>query len=53
VGRSPYSRNNGSVVCLSGACASVCRCSGEDEATRAVKAMDAARKRMSVHSLLC
>ncbi|KAF9191580.1 hypothetical protein BGZ51_007143, partial [Haplosporangium sp. Z 767] len=47
------SRSKGSVVCLSGACGSICRCSGEDEETRAVKAMDAARKRMSVHSLLC
>ncbi|KAF9919168.1 hypothetical protein BX616_000442 [Lobosporangium transversale] len=40
-------------ICLSGACGPVCRCSAEDEETRAVKAMDAARKRMSVHSLLC
>ncbi|KAF9353378.1 hypothetical protein BGX26_008866, partial [Mortierella sp. AD094] len=54
VGRSSYiSRNKGPVVCLTGACGTVCRCSGEDEETRAVKAMDAARKRMSVHSLLC
>ncbi|KAF9996377.1 hypothetical protein BGZ79_009875 [Entomortierella chlamydospora] len=54
VGRSSYiSRNKGPVVCLTGACGAVCRCSGEDEETRAVKAMDAARKRMSVHSLLC
>ncbi|KAG0041630.1 hypothetical protein BGZ83_001526, partial [Gryganskiella cystojenkinii] len=41
------------VQCLSGACGSVCRCSNEDEETRAVRAMEAARKRMSVHSLLC
>ncbi|KAF9198234.1 hypothetical protein BGZ49_001012 [Haplosporangium sp. Z 27] len=54
VGRSSFiSRNKGPVVCLTGACGAVCRCSGEDEETRAVKAMDAARKRMSVHSLLC
>ncbi|KAI8596042.1 hypothetical protein EDD21DRAFT_389533, partial [Dissophora ornata] len=54
VGRSSYiSRNQGLVICLSGACGSVCRCSGEDEEARAAKAMDAARKRMSVHSLLC
>ncbi|KAI1318782.1 hypothetical protein EDD11_005853 [Mortierella claussenii] len=55
VGRSSYINRSkgGPVVCLSGACGAVCRCSGEDEETRAVKAMDAARKRMSVHSLLC
>ncbi|KAF9106163.1 hypothetical protein BGX29_010308 [Mortierella sp. GBA35] len=54
VGRSSYvSRSKGPVICMTGACGSVCRCSGEDEETRAVKAMDAARKRMSVHSLLC
>ncbi|CAO3566372.1 unnamed protein product [Mortierella alpina] len=55
VGRSSYINrgSKGSVICLSGACGSICRCSGEDEETRAVKAMDAARKRMSVHSLLC
>ncbi|KAG0227337.1 hypothetical protein BGX31_007022 [Mortierella sp. GBA43] len=52
-GPAARSNNNGSAVCLSGACATVCRCSGEDEETRAAKAMDAARKRMSVHSLLC
>ncbi|KAF9579126.1 hypothetical protein BGW38_004752 [Lunasporangiospora selenospora] len=48
--------SNGSMndgMCLSGACGAVCRCSGEDEEIRAVKALDAARKRMSVHSLLC
>ncbi|KAF9974008.1 hypothetical protein BGZ73_002705 [Actinomortierella ambigua] len=39
--------------CLSGACGVVCRCHVEDEETRAAKAMEAARKRMSVHSLLC
>ncbi|GJJ68103.1 hypothetical protein EMPS_00449 [Entomortierella parvispora] len=57
VGRSSYiSRSKtttGPVTCLSGACGSVCRCSIEDEETRAVKAIEAARKRMSVHSLLC
>ena len=55
VGRSSYINrgSKGSVICMSGACGSICRCSGEDEETRAVKAMDAARKRMSVHSLLC
>ncbi|KAF9902883.1 hypothetical protein EC991_004395 [Linnemannia zychae] len=54
VGRSAFiGRSKGPVICLTGACGSVCRCSGEDEETRAVKAMDAARKRMSVHSLLC
>ncbi|KAG0226325.1 hypothetical protein BGW42_003760 [Actinomortierella wolfii] len=39
--------------CLSGACGVICRCHIEDEETRAAKAMEAARKRMSVHSLLC
>ncbi|KAG0060786.1 hypothetical protein BGZ89_011970 [Linnemannia elongata] len=55
VGRSSFigRPSKGPVICLTGACGSVCRCSGEDEETRAVKAMDAARKRMSVHSLLC
>ncbi|KAF9961628.1 hypothetical protein BGZ72_002719 [Mortierella alpina] len=55
VGRSSFINrgSKGSVICMSGACGSICRCSGEDEETRAVKAMDAARKRMSVHSLLC
>ncbi|KAF9116908.1 hypothetical protein BGX27_008992 [Mortierella sp. AM989] len=54
VGRPSYiNRSKGPFVCLTGACGTVCRCSGEDEETRAVKAMDAARKRMSVHSLLC
>ncbi|KAG0215264.1 hypothetical protein BGX28_000483 [Mortierella sp. GBA30] len=49
VGRSSFiSRSsNGSLICLSGACGSICRCSGEDEETRAVKAMDAARKQQS------
>ncbi|KAG0294950.1 hypothetical protein BGZ98_001567, partial [Dissophora globulifera] len=46
-------RSSGPVFCLSGACGSVCRCSGEDEEARVAKAMEAARKRMSVHSLLC
>lgn len=55
VGRSSFiSRKPAvAVTCPSGACGPICRCSGEDEETRAVKAMDAARKRMSVHSLLC
>ncbi|KAF9417049.1 hypothetical protein BGZ94_010052 [Podila epigama] len=56
VGRSSFASRKSvasSMTCLSGACGPVCRCSGEDEETRAVKAMDAARKRMSVHSLLC
>ncbi|KAF9922466.1 hypothetical protein FBU30_007373, partial [Linnemannia zychae] len=45
VGRSNFiHRSKGPVICLTGACGSVCRCSGEDEETRAVKAMDAARK---------
>ncbi|KAG0040268.1 hypothetical protein BGZ82_004055 [Podila clonocystis] len=55
VGRSTFISRKpaATVTCLSGACGPICRCSGEDEETRAVKAMDAARKRMSVHSLLC
>lgn len=55
VGRSSFNSRKpaATVTCLSGACGPICRCSGEDEETRAVKAMDAARKRMSVHSLLC
>ncbi|KAF9373801.1 hypothetical protein CPB97_000306, partial [Podila verticillata] len=46
VGRSSFiSRKPVTVACLSEACGPICRCSGEDEETRAVKAMDAARKR--------
>ncbi|KAF9329919.1 hypothetical protein BG006_007074 [Podila minutissima] len=55
VGRSSFNnrKSAATVTCLSGACGPICRCSGEDEEMRAAKAMDAARKRMSVHSLLC
>ncbi|KFH66993.1 hypothetical protein MVEG_07517 [Podila verticillata NRRL 6337] len=54
VGRSSFiSWKPATTASLSGACGPICRCSNEDEETQNVRAMGAARKRMSVHSLLC
>ncbi|KFH62831.1 hypothetical protein MVEG_11356 [Podila verticillata NRRL 6337] len=54
VGRSSFiGWKPATIASLSGACGPICRCSNEYEERWNVKVMRAARKRMSVHSLLC